>query len=69
MAPVLPDCSRDFLIDVAAYMKTVGMVLVQEDEELHKHVIYYLSQNLIEVEIHYSMWRSLPWPSFMRFRY
>ena len=30
------------------------MVLVQEDEELHKHVIYYLSQNLIDAEICYS---------------
>ena len=30
------------------------MVLVQEDEELEEHVIYYLSQNLIDVEIRYS---------------
>ena len=30
------------------------MVLVQEDEEVQEHVIYYLSQNLIDVEIHYS---------------
>ena len=30
------------------------MVLVQEDEELQEHVIYYLSWNLIDVEIHYS---------------
>ena len=30
------------------------MVLVQEDEELQEHVIYYLSQNLINVEMHYS---------------
>ena len=35
-----PDYSRDFLIYVAASMETVGMVLVQEDEELHEHVIY-----------------------------
>ena len=35
-------------------METVGMVLVQEDEELHEHVIYYLSWNLIDAEIHYS---------------
>ena len=32
----------------------IGMVLVQEDEELQEHVIYYLSRNLIDVEIHYS---------------
>ena len=53
MAPVLspPDYSHDFLIYVAAYMDMVGMVLVQEDEELHEHVIYYLRQNLIDVEL------------------
>ena len=56
MAPVLspPDYNHDFLIYVAASMETVGMVLVQEDEEIHEHVIYYLSQNLIDAEIHYS---------------
>ena len=45
LAPVLspPDYSHDFFIYVAASMETVGMVLVQEDEELHEHVIYYLS--------------------------
>ena len=32
----------------------IGMVLVQEDEELHEHVIYYLSQNLIDVELRYT---------------
>ena len=32
----------------------IGMVLVQEDEELQEHVIYYLSRNLIDVEIYYS---------------
>ena len=30
------------------------MVLVQEDEELHEHVIYYLSRNLIDVELRYN---------------
>ena len=30
------------------------MVLVQEDEEIHGHVIYYLSRNFIGAEIHYS---------------
>ena len=35
-APVLspPDYSRDFFIYVAGSMETIGMVLVQEDEEL-----------------------------------
>ena len=56
LAPVIspPDYSRDFLLYVVASMETIGMVLVQEDEELQEHVIYYLSSNLIDVEIHYS---------------
>ena len=35
-------------------MEMIGMVLVQEDEELKEHVIYYLSWNLIDMDIHYS---------------
>ena len=50
-----PEYSHDFfIIYVATSMETVGMVLVHEDEEIHEHVIYYLSQNLIDVEIRYS---------------
>ena len=50
------DYSRDFLlyIYVAASMETIGMVLVQEDEEIQEHVIYYLSWNLFDMEICYS---------------
>ena len=49
-APVTspPDYSHDFLLYVAAYLETIGMVLVQEDEEIQEHVIYYLSRNLID---------------------
>ena len=49
-----PDYSRDFLLYVAASLEMIGMVLVQEDEELQEHVIYYLSRNLIDTEICYS---------------
>ena len=44
-APIIspPDYSRDFLLYVAASMETNGMVLVQEDEELQEHAIYYMS--------------------------
>ena len=42
------------MIYVASPQETIGMVFVQEDEELHEHVIYYLSQNLIDVELHYT---------------
>ena len=38
-----PDYSRNFLLYVAMSMEMIGMVLVQEDEELQEHVIYYLS--------------------------
>ena len=48
------DYSHDFLLYVVASMETIGMVLVQEDEELQEHVIYYLSQNIVDAEIHYS---------------
>ena len=48
------DYSCDFLLYVAASMETIGMVLVQEDEEFQDHVIYYLRWNLIDTEIHYS---------------
>jgi hypothetical protein len=30
------------------------MVLAEEDDELHEHVIYYLSQNLVGPELNYS---------------
>ena len=30
------------------------MVLVQENDELHDHVIYYLIQNLINAELQYT---------------
>ena len=39
---------------MAASLETIGMVLVQEDEEIQDHVIYYLSWNLIDAEIRYS---------------
>ena len=56
MTPMLspPDYSREFFIYVAASQETVGMVLVQEDEELHEYVIYYLSPNLIDAKLRYS---------------
>ena len=39
-APMIspPDYGRDFLLYVAVSMETIGMVLVQEDEELQEHV-------------------------------
>jgi hypothetical protein len=55
-APLLnsPDYSRDYLIYISVSKETIGMVLVQEDDELREHVIYYISQNLVSPEINYS---------------
>jgi hypothetical protein len=49
-----PDYSRDFLLYIAMSEGMVGMVLIQEDDELHEHIIYYLSRNLIGPELKYS---------------
>ena len=38
-----PKYSCEFFIYVATSQEMIGMVLVQENEELHEHVIYYLS--------------------------
>ena len=55
-APLLspPDYGRDFLLYLAAAESTIGMVLVQEDDALVEHVIYYLSRGLIGPELRYS---------------
>jgi hypothetical protein len=39
---------------IAASKETIGMVLVQADDELREHVIYYFSQNLVGPERNYS---------------
>ena len=49
-----PDYSHDFLLYVVASQETIGMVLVQEDEGLQEHIIYYIIRNLIYVELHYT---------------
>ena len=56
LAPLLcpRDYSRDFLLYLVAYESTIGVVLVQEDDKLQEHVIYYLSRALAEPELRYS---------------
>ena len=49
-----PGYSRDYFIYVSTSKETIGMVLVQEDDELREHVIYYLSRNLVGPELNYS---------------
>ena len=39
---------------LVAAESTIGMVLVQEDDALAKHVIYYLSRGLVGPELRYT---------------
>ena len=49
-----PDYSRDFILYLAASELTIGVVLVQEDDKLVEHVVYYLSHALARLELRYS---------------
>jgi hypothetical protein len=42
------------MLYLAAVESSIGMVLVQEDDELKEHVIYYLSRGLVGPELKYS---------------
>jgi hypothetical protein len=48
-----PDYSRDYFLYLAASKYTIGMVLIQEDDNHDEHVIYYLSRSLSSTEIKY----------------
>ena len=48
------DYSRDFILYLAASESTIRVVLVQEDDSLVEHVIYYLSCALAGPELRYS---------------
>jgi hypothetical protein len=48
------DYGKDFLLYLAATMYTIGMVLVQEDDTLQEHVIYYLSRCLVRPKLNYT---------------
>ena len=56
LAPLLrpPNYSRDFILYLAASELTIGVVLVQEDNKLVEHVVYYLSRALAGLELRYS---------------
>ena len=55
-APLLRplDYSRDFILYLATSELTIAVVLVQEDDRLQEHVIYYLSLALSSLELRYS---------------
>ena len=52
-APLLrpPDYSRDFILYLAVSESTIGVGLVQEDDKLVEHVVYYLSRALVGPEL------------------
>jgi len=55
-APLLHplDYYQDYFIYLAVALSTIFMVLVQDNDEGNDHVIYYLSQNLLETETNYA---------------
>ena len=55
-APLLrpPYYSRDFILYLAMSESTIWVVLVQEDDKLQVHVIYYLNHALAGPELRYS---------------
>eukprot|EP00253_Pinus_taeda_P031965 PITA_31965 len=55
-APLLhpPNYYQDYLLYLASTPSTIAMILVQDDYEGNKHVIYYLSHNLLDTKTHYA---------------
>jgi hypothetical protein len=55
-APLLSaqDFGNDLLLYSAAIESIISMVLVQEDDALEEHVIYYLSRGLVVPELNYT---------------
>eukprot|EP00253_Pinus_taeda_P030668 PITA_30668 len=55
-APLLrsPNYHCDYTLYLATADTTIGMVLVQDDDDGTEHVIYYLSRNLLDTESRYA---------------
>jgi hypothetical protein len=68
-APLLtsPNYNRDYLLYISMSKETIGMVLVQEDDELREHITYYLSRNLVSPEINYSHVENLVSPEYITY--
>ena len=49
-----PYYSHDFILYLDASKSKIGVVLVQEEDELQEHVIYYLSRALVGPGLRYS---------------
>ena len=56
LAPLLcpPYYSKDFTLYLATSESTIGVVLVQEDDKLREHGVYYLSCALAGPKLRYS---------------
>ena len=48
-----PNYQEDFLLYLAASDTTIGMVLVQTNDVHFEHIIYYLSDGLVDTELKY----------------
>lgn len=55
-APLLhpPNYHHDYFLYLAVVNSTIAMLLVQDDHYGNEHMIYYLSQNLIDTETRYA---------------
>ena len=49
-----PNYTKDYSLYVAASMSTIGMVLVQTNENDQEHVIYFSSKSILDSETRYS---------------
>jgi hypothetical protein len=49
-----PNSNQEYLLNLAKTESSIDMVLVQEDDELQEHVIYYLIHSLMGPELRYS---------------
>ena len=52
--PCPPNYSCDFILYLVASESTIGVVLVQEDDKIQEHVIYYLIHALAGLQLRYS---------------
>ena len=48
-----PNYHKDFLLYLVASNSTLGMVLIQADDDHVEHVIYYLSHGLVGEQLRY----------------
>lgn len=46
--------NRNYFLYLATTFSTIVVVLVQDDDEGNEHAIYYLSHNLLDIEMCFS---------------